>query len=303
MKTKSFWGALLIVFLLCVGIFIASTRSHLADPETQTETCNLDFSPSTYTTNEYDALKMQQWYARTVLNKPSSTQAEIKQAREILAIDPVKHFYDLQAKGEEELAALGYPAYQIQAILAFDGSEEAIYRACASLSTHLLILNHDKYPDDTRTLEAKCIFSWNGMPSIRQTDLIALSSDRFFYAEGTGSSTIYYAADVGTERLIVHPDVKKITSGNGRAAGINLSMQEVSGRTGYHPVCGSITVKFSSRDFRQTCIQGTYVHAILPTDVDPAATLPLNLVGTSRQLDVWGKFTDIRLDALVAHVI
>ena len=190
MKTKSFGGILLIVCLLCVGIFIASTRLHLAVPEAQTETYNLDFSPSTYTTNEYDALKMQQWYARTVLDKPSSTQAEIKQAREILAIDPVKHFYDLQAKGEEELAALGYPAYQIQAILAFDGSENAIYRACASLSTHLLILNHDKYPDDTRTLEAKYIFSWNGMPSIRQPDLIALSSDRFFYAEGSGSSTV-----------------------------------------------------------------------------------------------------------------
>lgn len=187
--------------------------------------------------------------------------------------------------------------------MSFDGSEEAIYRACASLSTHLLILNHDKYPDDTRTLEAKCIFSWNGMPSIRQTDLIALSSDRFFYAEGTGSSTIYYAADVGTERLTVHPDVKKITSGNGRAAGINLSMQEVSGRVSYHPVCGSITVKFSSRDFRQTCIQGAYVHAILPTDVDPVATLPLNLVGTFTRLDVWGKFTDMRLKSLVVDII
>lgn len=303
MKTKSFWGILLIVCLLCVGIFIASTRLHLADPEMQAETYNLDLSAPACTTNEYDALKMQQWSARTVLNKPSSTQAEIRQAREILAIDPVKHFYDLQAKGEDALAALGYPAEQIRAIMAFDGSEEAIYRACASLSTHLLILNHDKYPDDTRTLEAKYIFAWSGMPSLRQTDLIALSSDRFFYAEGSGSSTIYYAADVGTERLVVHPDVKGILAGNGRAAGINLSMQEVSGRVSYHPVCGSITAKFSSLDLRQTCIQGVYVHAILPTDVDPAATLPLNLIGTSRQLDVWGKFTDIRLDALVAHVI
>lgn len=303
MKTKSFGGILLTVCLLCAGILIASAHSYPADPEVQAETYDLEFSAPACTTNEYDALKMQQWSARTVLNKPSSTQAEIKQAREILAIDPVKHFYALQAKGEDALAALGYPAEQIRAITAFDGSEEAIYQACASLSTHLLILNHDKSPDDTRTLEAKYIFAWKGMPSLRQTDLIALSSDRFFYVQGAGTSTVYYAADVGTERFITHPDVKEIPAGNGRAAGINVSMHEVSEGTGYHPVCGSITVKFHSMDFRQTCIQGIYAHAILPTDVDPAAELPLHLIGTFTRLDVWGKFTEMRLDDVVAHVI
>ena len=133
-----------------------------------------------------------------------------------------------RAQGASALASQGYPSHQIQAILAFDGSEEAIYRACASISTHLLILSRDKYPNDTRTLEAKYIFSWSGMLLYGQTDLVALSSNRVLLCEGSGASTVYYAADVGSERLIAHPDVKKLPSGNGRAAGIDLSMQGTS---------------------------------------------------------------------------
>lgn len=238
-----------------------------------------------------------------MLRTPSSTQLEIAQARAILTLDPIQHFYDLQAQGASALASQGYPSHQIQAILAFDGSEEAIYRACASISTHLLILSRDKYPNDTRTLEAKYIFSWSGMPSIRQTDLVALSSNQFFYAEGSGASTVYYAADVGSERLIAHPDVKKLPSGNGRAAGIDLSMQGTSGHTGYHPVCGSITAKFRSQDFRQTNISGTYAHALFPVDLDPTSALSPYLGTLSSRFDLSGKFAQMRSDNLVADIV
>ena len=78
MKTKSFWGALLIVCLLCVGIFIASTRLHLAVPEAQTETYNLDFSPSTYTTNEYDALKISRLQRRQRSNRHAKSLQSIR---------------------------------------------------------------------------------------------------------------------------------------------------------------------------------------------------------------------------------
>lgn len=300
MPIKPFWGVLLAALLAAIGI--AAVFADRAAPAAESPDSPISFYSSD-TTSEYDVLKAQQSLARSVLRTPSSTQLEIAQARAILTLDPIQHFYDLQAQGASALASQGYPSHQIQAILAFDGSEEAIYRACASISTHLLILSRDKYPNDTRTLEAKYIFSWSGMPSIRQTDLVALSSNQFFYAEGSGASTVYYAADVGSERLIAHPDVKKLPSGNGRAAGIDLSMQGTSGHTGYHPVCGSITAKFRSQDFRQTNISGTYAHALFPVDFAPTSALSPYSGALSSRFDLSGKFEHMRSDNLVADIV
>lgn len=163
MPIKPFWGVLLAALLAAIGI--AAVFADRAAPAAESPDSPIAFYSSD-TTNEYDFLKAQQSLARSVLRTPSSTQLEIAQARAILTLDPIQHLYDLQAQGASALASQGYPSHQIQAILAFDGSEEAIYRACASISTHLLILSRDKYPNDTRTLEAKYIFSWSGMPSI-----------------------------------------------------------------------------------------------------------------------------------------
>lgn len=150
--------------------------------------------------------------AHAVLDSRTASEQEVEDAKEILSFDPVEHFYDLQDKGKAYLEEQGYPADQIEAIMEFDGSEDAIYRASASLTADLLILNRDKHSDGKRMLEAKYIFSWSGIPSMRSTDSVALAASNFFYTDSSGASVVYYAADSGSERLTEHPTVKNSPS-------------------------------------------------------------------------------------------
>lgn len=307
MNLKSFLSIPLAICLLCSSTFTAAATSDITNPETEAEIrAYLESSPSATTTNEYDILKEQQADARAVLDSPTASEEEVEEAEESLAFDPVKHFYDLQDKGKAYLEEQGYPTDQIEAIMEFDGSEDAIYRASASLTADLLILNRDKYSDGKRILEAKYIFSWNGIPSMRSTDCVALAASNFFYTDGSGSSVVYYAADSGSERLTEHPTVKKLPKCESRAAGIDLSMQKISNRTYYHPVSGYVSAEFNSLDFRQTNIGGTYAHAIAKISASPSASLTLGTSGTGASVSVRfnlsGDFEEMGFEDLVVDI-
>lgn len=269
MKMKSFLAILLAICLLGAGVYIMKVTSRQADSQRQAAMHDL-VDLSSRTISEYDMLKEQQAQAGAVLAGQSASQQDRDRAQEVLAIDPVKHFYDLQAKGQAYLQEQGYPTDQMQAILAFDGSEEAIYHASASLATDLLILSRDKYTGGRRVCEAKYIFSWHGIPSFHATDLVTLTSSHFYYA--SGSSVVYYADGSGTERFTEYPTVKTLSVQRGHAVGIDLSMQKISSGICYHPVSGYISATFDSLDFRQTNIGGLYAHTLLSRDEASSAS-------------------------------
>lgn len=307
MNLKSFLSIPLAICLLCSSTFTAAATSDITNPETEAEIrAYLESSPSATTTNEYDILKEQQDSAHAVLDSRTASEQKVEDAKEILSFDPVEHFYDLQDKGKAYLEEQGYPADQIEAIMEFDGSEDAIYRASASLTADLLILNRDKHSDGKRMLEAKYIFSWSGIPSMRSTDSVALAASNFFYTDSSGASVVYYAADSGSERLTEHPTVKKLPKCESRAAGIDLSMQKISNRTYYHPVSGYVSAEFNSLDFRQTNIGGTYAHAIFKVSASPSASLTLGTSGTgasvSVRFDLSGDFKEMGFEDLVVDI-
>ena len=248
-------------------------------------------------------MKDQQADARAVSDSPTVSEQEVEEAEESLAFDPVKYFYDLQDKGEAYLEEHGYPADQIEAIMEFDGSEEAIYRASASVTTDLLILSREMLPNGKAVAEAKYVFSWSGVPSMHSTDFIGLAASNFFYSDGSGDSVVYYKAEDGSKKITKHPDVEDMPKCDGRAAGMDLPMQIISNRTYYNPTSGYISAQFYSLKEVQTSIAGTYAHAVLKITASPSLTISL-LTGISPSIrfDFHGDFEEMGYQQLMVDV-
>lgn len=304
MRFKSFFAIPLSICLLCASVSTTAAATSITNPETEEEIfAYLASSPTATTTNEYDILKEQQADARAVLKSRTASEEEIEEAKEILSVDPVEYFYDLQKKGENYLEEQGYPAEQIEAIMEFDGSEDAIYRASASVTTDLLILSREMLPNGKAVVEAKYVFSWSGVPFLRSTDFVGLSVSDFFYSENSGDSVVYYKAEDGSKKITENPAVEDMPHCENRAAGMDLPMQIISNRIYYYPTSGYISARFNSLDNDQTSVAGTYAHAALEINFSPALTLSLRTgASESIRFDLEGDFKEMGYEDMVVAV-
>ncbi len=274
MNLKSFLSIPLAICLLCSSTFTAAATSDITNPETEAEIrAYLESSPSATTTNEYDILKEQQDSAHAVLDSRTASEQEVEDAKEILSFDPVEHFYDLQDKGKAYLEEQGYPVDQIEAIMEFDGSEDAIYRASASVTADLLILDRG-ISGSRRYFEAKYIFSWDKVPSFCWTDLISITSDNYYHVRGSGSSKVYYSSTASSNNKTETLTVDDMPNCYFHGAGVDIPMTKNYSGTIYHALTGHMTVQFDNENGDiQTGVLGTYVHSTIVHDYSLSASL------------------------------
>lgn len=241
----------------------------------------LQNSPTATVVNEYDLWKQEREHAQTVLNSRSSTNDERNIAAEVLNYDPVKHFYTLQAFNEEELKIQGYSSEQIEAIKNFDGSEESIYRASATVSNDLLILERG-YKSSSYYVVAKYIFSWSGTPNFLFTDAPTITSDNFYVdsSSSVNKSTAYYNLPSANISSSSSYSVTAFSKCNQHTAGINLPMKKNITKSGvsYTVPCttGHVTARFSNaNNLRQGAFAGIYLHNQITVAANPSLSLTL----------------------------
>ncbi|MGX4601744.1 hypothetical protein [Faecalimicrobium sp. JNUCC 81] len=103
----------------------------------------------------------------------------------------IKDLNDLQ---NEQLKSLGYNNSQIDIIRNFDGSEEQMIKASAncSVSRSKGSFYYDKTNKATN-LVVNYSFKWNGVPSFRGTDIMAVSNGEFMYFHNNSYLTVSYS--------------------------------------------------------------------------------------------------------------
>ena len=264
-------------------------------------------SPDTVVTNEYDALKQRQAEARELLrqNSINTTQEEYQEAVDILAIDPVAIFYELKEKGEPYLREHGYSETQINAILNFDGSEDAIYRASATVSGNLSILSQSTV-GTTRKFTAKYTFAWNGAVSFSYKHLTAINSELFYLIEGSSKNDalLYYDSTATSTVRSTYAPVVRMQKCNGHGAGVDIDHSITVGtttQTVYNIDSGYMIAEFDNLNGdRQTGISGLYVVSSVQVSPSLSATLQYRNASASLSFDLkFGQTESARRDTTV----
>lgn len=309
---------MLSVILACCMFFISIPTASAMEVEKKFDLDTeegilsyLESSPTATTVSEYDIWKEQKEEATVCLERQTISAQERVEAQRIMDFDPVEHFYELKDKGEEYLRENGYTETQIEAIMAFDGSESSIYRASAKLTADLMITSKNSTSSQNK-FTAKYVFSWSGTPSFCFTDLVAIVSEYFYFT--SGNSTVYYRTeqlneDIGIDfptTITRKIGVKAMEKCNGHAGGIDLPMTYVESIGNldvvYNARTGNVTANFNSVDFHQTAVSGTYAHKTVSFIAEPTMSIGLKGLSPNVKLDLKINWQELAYETLVVAV-
>lgn len=117
--------------------------------------------PIVFQRNEYEAMK--------ALEKEGKIDGTFRETMKA-------HLYEMKLKDSSELKALGYTDTQINAIKAFDGSDEMMALASASVEYTIDIKSYT-YSSSKNISEAKVKidYKWSGMPAFKSKDVLGFA--------------------------------------------------------------------------------------------------------------------------------
>ena len=146
--------------------------------------------------NEYDALKQLSQQSDSSLEQRGFSAEEIFQIRNYREIY-INHITSLQSIPNEVLSKHEYSAAQILAIQTFNGSEEQMALAAASLDIHATTASFT-YPNSEGRTTGRLAYSWhwNGLPVAKMRDMVAASWNDWVLTD-EGSSVSYFSVHTG----------------------------------------------------------------------------------------------------------
>lgn len=259
-----------------------STTENVPSLNTEAEIREFLFSsPDTVWRSEYDIVKDLQ--TQITQNKCSEISDDAKE--EIANLNYAERLCELQEKGEEFLRDNGYPEEQIDAIMDFDGSEAAIYRASPSMASSLVILDRSA-SNSQRKFTAKYVFTWSGVPALSFTDCATILSECYYYVDNSGSSTLYYRHPTVTDSYITNGKVVKMPKCFGHAAGVDIPLQQNRTINGasypFHLSTGSLEATFNNKNgVVQSEVVGSYAHQTVKVTATPSISISVSKSGVS----------------------
>lgn len=162
---------LVCLFLICVTALLCVSPAFAA---TTDSTCNNAFT-STTIINEYDFLLSISEETNEELSAQGYTATDIAKIRNVReAYD--NHLLQFKDMDEEVLKHLGYSDEQVEIFRNYTGTEEQIRSLAATLELTLSADYVTWSAKDNRTnARLRYDYDWSGVPSVRNTDIVAVS--------------------------------------------------------------------------------------------------------------------------------
>lgn len=234
---------------------------------------------STY--SEFDIYEKLATVPSTQLEEDGYTSREIVFIRDFRnKMD--EHVKRMKTLDDNSLRKFGYTSDQIRAIRRYDGSDEALSRAAATVSVGLTIDYCTYNASINRTSSRiRFNFSWNGQPAIKLKDMMTVGWDGWMEAGKSANVQYQYIYSGGTAK---NQTPTYVNPSNGVAYGGGYKFNATIDNNYYYAQTGNCAFVVDSAGERDMHTTGAFAHQTI--GIEPSFSVTVSSSGVSPVISI-----------------